>query len=296
MLWVRHQAQDVARLAHDAGDGIVGPVRIRPGITERDAGRPLQIDHVRTARVLDRNLEFPSRGQPGIKAARILDPDPYVPTHEAPVAVRNQGAGKQSALAQDLESVADAEHGKARGRTRFDLAHDGREASHRARTRIRPESRPRSVPRAASGLCARPSRPRPRAQRARSPYPGRRSSRETPRSRPADARPPRRPASGLRSAPRCSPAALCLSPQPRKLRRRKRTAASQLEHGARGLRATLTTRSESKSRVAQVSIAHRGRHGTDEFRNRRSRFARARARGRLVLDLDLVDLDHRIRE
>ena len=68
--------------------------------------------------------------------ARGLDAYRHIPTDELELLVRAEHAGQQPRLAEDLEAVADAEHGATSRGEAADRVHRRREAGDRAATKV----------------------------------------------------------------------------------------------------------------------------------------------------------------
>ena len=116
------------------------PFGFSPGrVAERDLAGGLElVEHrvgrvVAAGRVLDgdrERLAGRALARPRRVGARHRHAD--LPAEEAQARVRQQRAGQQPRLAQDLEAVADAEHRAARAGEALDLLHHRREARDRA--------------------------------------------------------------------------------------------------------------------------------------------------------------------
>jgi hypothetical protein len=128
MLRVRHQPHDIALLADDAGDVVLRAVEVVAGrvaehdlvgidVAEEAAGHVLGRDRQALARVAGRRE----------RRVGALHRDVDLAADEPQADVRQQRAGQQAGLAEDLEAVADAEHRAAVARERHDRLHDRRE-------------------------------------------------------------------------------------------------------------------------------------------------------------------------
>ena len=79
---------------------------------------------------------WPARGGRGERRIRGLDAQGNRTAHELQSAIAQQRAGKQAALHQNLESVADAQHQSAVGREFLHCAHHRRKFGDGAATKI----------------------------------------------------------------------------------------------------------------------------------------------------------------
>ena len=139
-----HQPDDVAALAGDRRDVAGGAVRVVPGrIPEHDTPPSFELielivrSEITTGLMLDRNRQplagFALPSEWGLGA---LHDQLHLAADEAERFVRQQRPGKQAGFAEDLEPVADPEHGPSGlGVFRHGL-HRRREAGDRARTQV----------------------------------------------------------------------------------------------------------------------------------------------------------------
>ena len=133
---MRHESDDRARGIRDARDVAQAAVGVDLEIA-RDhqalALEPVQrllVGDVAALAVLERDDDLLARGV-GIGPCRVgaLHAQALVAADEVQVVVAGESAGQQVRLAEDLESVADSEHGQALLGTGDDRGHHGREAS-----------------------------------------------------------------------------------------------------------------------------------------------------------------------
>src|SRR5262249_43103502 len=141
-LRVRHQAGDVAFAVTDTGDVVHRAVRIAGGIigskgirvVKQDLAVALQlgegggVDGVGAVAVRDwdlQNLTF--SGGAGERTVGFFDADVNVAADKAQAGVAHHGTGEEARFAQNLETVADAEHNAAAFGERFYGLHDRRE-------------------------------------------------------------------------------------------------------------------------------------------------------------------------
>ncbi len=137
-----HEARDVARGVHDAGDrperavrvgGVARLVRRRPvgpGVAEQHLAGPFQLVERRVVGVEaalavgDRHPQRPALAdRPGERRVEPLRDDRDLARDEPQPAVAEQGAGQEMRLGQDLEAVADPEDEPAIGGERGHGAH-----------------------------------------------------------------------------------------------------------------------------------------------------------------------------
>ena len=173
VLRVRHEADDPAVLAGDAGDVPARAVGVALDVAGDDPALALEAvevgvgRHVPALAVLDRDDDALAVGV-GVRPGGVgaLDAQRLVAVAEVQVAVAGQRAGQQAGLAEHLEAVADAEHRHALARP--------------SRRRPASAARGRRWPRPAG------------SRRRRSRRGGRRRRRPSGRGRRARARPARR--------------------------------------------------------------------------------------------------------
>src|SRR6185436_1558663 len=148
---MRHQANDVALFAAKARDvghrsigiGIVCRHTVGIRVTKNNLAVTLEASNNLGIRVVialamsDRDAQDLSRGAGGGEwRIRLLDFDQYVLALILQAAVAKHGTWKQACFEQYLETVANSQHGAARGRELLHLGHDGREARNRAGAQV----------------------------------------------------------------------------------------------------------------------------------------------------------------
>src|SRR5688500_17099824 len=143
VLGVRHQADHVAALVGDAGDVVERPVGVDLEVAGDDLPLPLDpgervgVRDEAALAVLEHDGDLGAlvvRRRPG--GPVVLDPQHLVTAHELAVVVADQRTGQQVGLAQDLEAVADAQHGQAVAGRANHLRHHRREPGDGATTQV----------------------------------------------------------------------------------------------------------------------------------------------------------------
>src|SRR5438552_4168347 len=150
-LRMRHQTDDVAVLAADAGDAVhravwirlLGRLAKRVGVPEHDtAGRFELGDHFRRREIVafamrDRHAQHLTDATvEGERRIDALDAKADEFAMKLEIAVTEHRARKQAAFQQNLKTVTDAKDWTAGARKRRDAAHDGRESRDRARSEV----------------------------------------------------------------------------------------------------------------------------------------------------------------
>src|SRR6267143_501720 len=135
---MRHDPHHIAAGVAHAGDIVHRPVRVVGDVAQHDLavslelGRRLCIGDVTAIAVRDRQRQlFAALIPAGEWRIRRLNTYVHGSRQELETGIAHQRAGEQSGLAQDLETVADAEYGTARARVRG----DGTEYRRKARDR-----------------------------------------------------------------------------------------------------------------------------------------------------------------
>src|SRR5438270_6062028 len=141
-LGVGHQADDVAFGRTDAGDVVGGAVGVLD-VAQDDAvvgaefGQGALRARVVALEVVDGQLQHLTGRRPRREhRPRAVDPHLDVAAQELQGPVLLQGAGQEAGLGEDLEAVADAEHGPALAGERGHRAHHGAEAGDGARAQV----------------------------------------------------------------------------------------------------------------------------------------------------------------
>ena len=137
---VRHHAEHITSVAHNAGDGVDGPVMIpvwiddavRRGIAKQHTTFTFQLrDRFAVRNVVAFAMrDRDSNNLTGIVAARKrcvgpLHTQVHVVTDEAQIFVAHEDSRQQAGFAQDLESIAHTEHQSALPRVCAHCIHDG---------------------------------------------------------------------------------------------------------------------------------------------------------------------------
>ena len=150
-LGVRHEAENIARFVADAGDVFAGAVRIC-GIGHGASGVAVAhedlvvgvefgergvVGEVAALAVRDGDVEDLAFGG-GTREARVrgFHAEVLVFADEVEALVAHERAGEESALAEDLEAVADAEDRATGGGEIFHRLHDGRKPRDRAAAQV----------------------------------------------------------------------------------------------------------------------------------------------------------------
>ena len=135
VLGVGHETHDVAALIAHPGDIAGRAVGVGAQVAEDDESLPLQPvellgrgDEVALG-ALHRDGDLLALGElVGPGGAGAVHPQALLDAHEALVVVADERTGQQVGLSQDLEAVADPQHGHACLGGVDDLPHDGGEA------------------------------------------------------------------------------------------------------------------------------------------------------------------------
>ena len=193
-LGMRHQADDVASFAADAGDVAERPVRVGRvrqlarlvAVAEDDAPRRLELaDHIGLRVVVpfavrDRQSQpLPGAGARRERRVGLLDADDDVLAVKLQVTIAQHRAGQQPGLEQNLKAVADAEHRPAAPGEIDHRRHDRREPRDRAGAQVVAVREPAGQDHHVGALEARS----PCARRTRRPDRARASRRGTRRGR-----------------------------------------------------------------------------------------------------------------
>src|SRR5262245_3988668 len=148
---MRHEAADVARLVANSGDIVLRAVRVghlgrapaRIAVTKQDATFTFEMVENsifrKIAALTVGNRKTQDRSVPcGICewAVMSLDTDMHVLANEVKSPIANQGTWQKPRLAENLETVANANHHPTLGSKAFYCAHYWREACNRATAQI----------------------------------------------------------------------------------------------------------------------------------------------------------------
>ena len=137
MLGVGHQAEDRSRLVHDAGDvrgRAVGVLLVAESdlAVRLQLGEELVVGVIATLPVLHGDREpLPAFAAGRERGVVPLDSERDVAADERQRSIGAKRPGKEACLAENLKTVADAEHESAVGCEATDGVHHGRETSDR---------------------------------------------------------------------------------------------------------------------------------------------------------------------
>src|SRR5690606_38919480 len=138
VLGVRHEADNVTPLVAHPGDVPPRTVGVLPDVAEHDPALALElvegafVGHVLAVLVLERDRDdLPLGVLVRPRGVGALDAQLLLAAHEAAVVVLDHRAGEQVRLSEDLEPVADPEHGQATAGCLDDRPGSGCEAADR---------------------------------------------------------------------------------------------------------------------------------------------------------------------